>query len=271
MNDLRRLIEQETEKFHITLSNGLSFWAPYLRNDNHAEVGSQVPRGLGKASSEEIRESAECIIGLFPDIESETLRQKLVDGSLADHSKNYKGVDCSGFVFFVMSQVYKELFSYSLESELAVSKKNVLNGAFNFLEWKQAYTLTSEEATALPDEVSMQWVVDTFHRRAVNLCNVASLVSDYASHNISVEECRPTDLLHIIIKDDTIPHVAIVTDIASDHITLVHSGRGNARDIGGVTIETIPRTNSSIDTSKLQVPRELIGIRRLKSLAEHIQ
>jgi hypothetical protein len=268
MTELSTLIDSQIQRFHITLSNGLNFWAPYLRNDNHAEVGSLVPRGLGKSSSDEIRQSAEYVIGLFPDINSEELRRKLIDGSLPELSMNYKGIDCSGFVFYVMDQLYKDLFSRPLASDLYVPKANVLNGAFNFLEWQNAYKLSEEEASSLAEYVPMEWVVNTFHRKAVNLCNVASIASDYSSDLIDINQCRPSDLLHIKIKDDPIPHIAIITDVDERTITVAHSSRKDISNIGGVLIETITHTNGRIDPMTFTGPGEF-SVRRLKSLAKH--
>ena len=268
MTELHTLIDTQIQRFHITLSSGLSFWAPYLRNDNRSEVGNLVPRGLGKSSSDEIRQSAEYIVRLFPNISSEELRNKLIDGSLPEHSMNYKGVDCSGFVFYVMDQLYRDLFSRPLASELFVPKANVLNGAFNFLEWQSAYMLSEKEASSLPENVPMEWVVNTFKRRAVNLCNVASIVSDSSSDLIDLKQCRPSDLLHITIKDDPTPHIAIITDIGEHSLTVAHSSRRDPGHVGGVLIEAIPLSNGKIVTMKQQAPREF-GIRRLKSLAKY--
>ena len=270
MNDLRKLIERETEKFHITLSNGLSFWSPYLINYNHTQ-DNNVPRGMGKATPEELRRSAEYIVNLFPNIDAESLRRKLIDGSLPEVSMNFKGTDCSGFVFNVVDQLYMDLFSKSVVSDLFVPKDNVLNGAFNFLEWQDAYLLSEEEASSLPENVPMEWVVSTFNRKAINLCNVATIVSDNSSDPVSLNECRASDLLHIRIKDDPTPHLAIVTDISERDITVAHSGRKNSDDIGGVQIETISHKDGMVNTMELQVPREFLGLRRLKSLVKRIQ
>jgi len=270
MNTIQKYLKLYIKEFHIPLNNGLEFWPPYLRNDNHAEVGNTVPRGLGKASPEELRMSAEYILTLFPTITAQEIRNKLIDGSLPEAGMNYKGIDCSGFVFYVMDGLYKKLFSKSLTTDLAVPKAQVLNGAYNFLEWRAAHKLTDIEEFNIPDNVPVDWVVDTFHRKPVNLCGVSSLVSDYSSCAVDVYNCRPSDLLHVKVKNDPIPHLAIVTDVKPYTLTVIHSGRKDPHDSGGILTETIPRTNSTIDTLALTVPREFLGIRRLKSLAEHV-
>lgn len=261
----QKILKFQINKYHITLSNGLKFWSPYLRNSNYTQDNS-VPRGMGKSSPDEIRASAEYILGLFPDVDTETLRKKLIDGSLPDRLMNYKGVDCSGFIYNVYDELFQKLFNISLVSILGVPKDQVLNGALNYVEWKAAYELSELEAKQLPEHVPMKWVVEKFKRKPASLCNVASLVSPYSSNRItSIKDIAVGDLVHMTIPSDNVAHIAAIVKYSDNSVELAHSNRSFLGDIGGVELETVPKT-SIIETMKLVTPREFLGIYRLKGL-----
>jgi len=235
--NLETILQNAVGAFHIKVGD-ISFWAPYLRNDNFTQDPS-VPRGLGKSSPAEILAASEYIVALFPDVDGEAVRQKLIDGSLPEKEFNYKGVDCSGFAYYVMDQVYREFLGKNLVDDLSVPKSHVLNGAYNLDDWKAAHALSAEEAEELPEDVPMSWVVDTFQRNPVNLCRVAGLVSDYSAVAVRPDTLRVGDLLHVITPGETIPHVLIALKVENDKITVAHSGRRDPNDIGGVAIEVI--------------------------------
>jgi hypothetical protein len=262
---LEESVLQHVQDFHFNLG-GITLWAPYLINFNYTEDPS-VPRGLGKSSPEEILAAATYIHQTNPGIFGEAIRAKLVDGSNEAPQFNYKGIDCSGFVFYVMDRVYGDILGKSLAEDLSVPKEHVLNGARNLEEWKAAYTLSDEEAERLPEDVQMTWVIATFKRRAVNLCRVAGLVSDYSSVAIEPSDARIGDIVWMEGIDKPLPHAGIVTGIEKNSIQMTHSGRLDPADIGGVSTEPMPIVKDSLDCSRLEVPRRYIGLRRLRSLA----
>jgi hypothetical protein len=259
------LLINEINKFHFELAGGKSFWAPYLANFNNTQ-DPNVPRGLGKASPEEIKKSVDYIVGLFPDATAEEIKQKLVDGSLPEKEFNYKGIDCSGFVYYVMSAVYQKVLGKELIDDLSVPKDNVLNGAFNFDEWKDAYTLSEKEADELPEDVPVRWVVETFKRKPVNLCRVAGLVSDFSSRPVCTSEMKLGDLVDLAGSGDYKFHVAIVCNIEGNIVTIVHSTRDNVDDPGGIRFEKLPFDSEKILTENMHYPCGFNGVRRLKSL-----
>lgn len=264
--DIASALHDAVWAHHLTASNGATLWVPYLRNDDFTE-NPNVPRGLGKATPEEILESVEHIITRFPEATGEEIRQKLVDGSIPEMQYNYKGVDCSGFTYHVMNRVYGQLLHKELMDDLSVPKDHVLNGAWNLEEWKAAHPLTQQEADRLPEDVPMRWVVETFHRKPQNLCRVRGLVSDYSSIAIEPKDMRVGDLVYVGDEDNPIPHVCIVYEVTETEAQLAHSTRKNG-DIGGVVIEKVPRDAEGIpDTMQLfSSPHHFIAIRRLKSL-----
>lgn len=253
--------------YQLRTSNGAVFWAPYIRNDDFSE-NPNVPRGLGKSTPEEILESAERIIARFPEADGDEIRQKLIDGSLPEHENqyNYKGIDCSGFVYHVMNKVYGDVLHRELMDDLSVPKDHVLNGAWNLEEWKSAHSLSQQEADRLPEDVPMRWVVETFRRHPQNLCRVRGLVSDYSSTKVEPTDMRVGDLIHVDNEGDPIPHVCIVYELNDTHAMLAHSTR-KAGTIGGVVIDKLPRAaDGTPDTMAAEHPHRFIAVRRLKSL-----
>ncbi|MEK7471827.1 MAG: hypothetical protein AAB624_01130 [Patescibacteria group bacterium] len=259
------VVLDEVNRFHVKLANGVSFWAPYLANHYNHSQDPNIPRGLGKASSDEIEKSANYIVSLFPNASSEEIRQKLIDGSLAQKEFNYKGVDCSGFAYHVMHALYQKVLGKELMDDLSVPKDDVLNGAQKFEEWKSAYLLSNQEAEELQDDVPMRWVVETFKRKPVNLCRAAGLMSDFSSIEVPVSSMQIGDLVDLFSREGYGPHLAIVCSLDDGVVSLAHSGRKDPSDTGGVLIEEVPFDKLKIDTSKLQVPRDFRAIRRLKS------
>ncbi len=259
------ILRQEVNRFHITTSNGVEFWAPYLRNDDYTE-NPNVPRGLGKSSAEEIKKSADYVSSLYPSATGEEIRMKLIDGSLPEKFMNYKGIDCSGFVYWVMSAAYTKALGKELIDDLSVPKDHVLNGANNFEEWRSAYILSDEEAEKLPQDVPMRWVVETFKRHPQNLCRVNGLISHYSSTPIEPSDVQVGDLLNIVSAKSSIPHVAIILDKQPGKLVLVHSARSNPGETGGILIETVDYDGDRIATEDMSSPPDSSAVFRLKSL-----
>jgi len=259
------ILRQEVNKFCVTTSTGTKFWAPYLRNDDYTE-NPNVPRGLGKSSAEEIKKSADYIVSLFPSATAEEIRIKLIDGSLSERSMNYKGIDCSGFVYWVMSETYEKSLSKELIDDLSVPKEHVLNGANNFEEWRSAYILSDGDAEKLPEDVPMRWVVETFKRLPQNLCRVNGLISSYSSSPIEPRDIRVGDLLNIVSAKSSIPHVAIILEKHLDKLLIVHSARSNPGETGGILIEAVRYDGVRIATEDMTSPPDSSAVFRLKSL-----
>ena len=249
--------------FLFTSPAGEQFYAPYLINKNFTQDPS-VPRGLGKASPAEIKASIDYITEMFPSISADDIRVKLVDGSLPEKSMNYKGIDCSGFVYIVFEKLYRELYGKEFASVLSVPKGDVLNGAFNLDDWKAAYTLSAEEAAALPEDVPVSWVCEKFHRKPINLCRVTGLVSDYSSTKVEVPDIRSGDLIHTGTTNDPTPHVMIVASVAADTINVMHATRVHLQDPGGVKYDTFRISEGKLLQEQETTDRLFIGARRLK-------
>jgi hypothetical protein len=258
-------LRQLVDEFHIKTANGLIFWAPYIRNDNYTEDGT-VPRGLGKSSPESITEAANYVQILYPDIDDFGIKRSLIDGSLPDYSYNYKGVDCSGFLYHILSRYCSTVMGLDLVDYLSVPKANVLNGAQNLTEWRDIHLLTDQEIQTLHDDVPMKWVTETFKRNAANLCSVRSLISDYSSSAVDIESAHAGDIVVMQIPEDPIMHAGIILRSHSDSVEIAHSGRRDIGDTGGVSIERISRGEDRINTEQMIVGRNFLGVRRLRCM-----
>jgi hypothetical protein len=267
MTDLTALLEESVNKFWITTKNGVSFWAPYLRNDMFLQ-STAIPHGLGKSYPVDIENAANYVVAEDPTADEQTIRQRLTDGSLAIPESNYKGIDCSGFAYIVYEEFFARLLDTRLSNYLFVPKDQVLNGAMNYTDWQNAYMLSELEAEALPDHVPLTWVVDTFKRKPINLCNVNAFVLDETSTEVLVNEVKVGDLLHLKTFDDDRNHIAVVIDRETDRAQIAHSTRFDQNDIGGVVTEWLPITESKLETSKMSNPHKLISARRFKALEQ---
>ncbi|MCA9347250.1 DUF1175 family protein [Candidatus Saccharibacteria bacterium] len=220
--------------YQIQLNNGTSIWAPYIRNDIRVEAGDTIPRGLGKSSPEQIKIVAEYIASINPNFSGDEIRAALIRGDLPDKSMNYKGVDCSGFMYYVLKNTLSMMNGIDINSILFVSKSEVLNGALNFEEWKAAHSLSDTEIKNLPEDVPLDWVVKTFKRKPENLCRAASFINPLVSIKIDFQSLRIGDLVFFRYENTDIPHILIITELTKSKIVVFHSGRKTRNHIGGV-------------------------------------
>ncbi|MCA9348701.1 hypothetical protein KC878_00980 [Candidatus Saccharibacteria bacterium] len=262
--DIQNALNRAISRFSYTTNTGEVFWAPYLRNDLYIET-KQAIRGLGKTSPDEIKRSVDYIKANYPDLNGQQIRQKLIDGSLPDKSMNYKAIECSGFVYYVMSEVLEVVHGVRLSDMLAMPKEAVMNGALNYKEWQEKHKLTPEEIKNLPNDVPISWVVDNFNRKPANLCNVRTLTSDFSSYAVSPEDAQIGDLVHMLDGADKRQHIAVIVNTENNSIELAHSSRKNPQYLGGVVRETLPITRAGIDCTKLSNPHQFVAIRRLRT------
>lgn len=244
---------------------GVRLWAPYIRNDNFTQ-DDNVPRGLGKTYPAEIQRSIDYIYSNYPELDEGSIRTKLIDGSLPDPTMNYKGIDCSGFVYIIYEELYRSLHSSRFSDCLYMPKSQVLNGAFNYVEWRQKYELSNEEANDLPEFVQVSWVVDKFGRHPINLCNVATLTSDMTSVEVDLENARIGDIIEMVSTDNGMAHISIITDISVEHIEIVHSTRHDPGQAGGITTDILPITGGIIGLDNMKIAHQIISLRRLVGL-----
>ncbi len=260
-SELDRIIHE----FEFATPSGEHFWAPYTANRIFVQ-SAQAPRGLGKSYPSEIKRSIAYVAVQNPDISAEEMRDALVEGQLDNKDMNYKGVDCSGFVYIVFEQLYDRLFDKKFSDVISLPKADVINGGMNYDEWRDAHAMTQEEADSLPDDVQVSWVAETFNRRPVNLCRVTGLVSDYSSVPVAIDELQIGDLIYMTNELEGIPHVAIVYSIYENKIKIVHSTRKIEDDPGGITFDILPIIDGKLDNTALIRRPEIYGVRRLKGM-----
>jgi hypothetical protein len=271
-DDIQQRIKTELDRiiheFEFATPSGEHFWAPYTANRKFVQ-DKTVPRGMGKAYPSEIRRAIAYVCLQNPDISAEELRDALVEGNLDDPQMNYRGVDCSGFVYIVFEKLFDRLYGTAFSDILALPKADVVNGGMNYEEWRAAHPMTQEEADALPEDVQVSWVAKTFNRKPVNLCRVSGIVSDFTSQPVALDDIRIGDLIHMTNELEAIPHIAIVYGIYENKIKIVHSTRKIEDDPGGITFDVLLKIDGKLDARALVSPikkPEIFGIRRLRGM-----
>lgn len=257
---------QIIERFHIRVSSGVNFWAPYINNLDFTQR-EHVIHGLGKSSAKEILRAASLAHRLEPSLNSEELKTNLVNGHFNSPDIDYKGIDCSGFVYHVLNDYLTEEYDDSLAKYVSLPKNHVLNGAYNLKDWANVYTLSKEEAFSLPDDVPVQWVVEHFKRKPENLCGARGLVSEYSAIKImSIHEVEPGDTVFMSSDKNTVPHIALILENKHSELVIAHSTRKDPSDPGGVIIERLPVKFDVADTSGMYSPHTIESFHRSRAL-----
>jgi hypothetical protein len=267
--DMQKALSKAIDKFKFVDEYGNEFWTPYLINDIYIE-DSKALRGLGKSSPEDIIISVNYIKNKFPGISGKEIRLKLIDGSLPEKNKNYKAIDCSGFVFYVMCYFFKDAYGEDLTNIIGMPREAVLNGALNYVDWNKAHKITQEEIDNMPENVPLSWVVETYGRKPANLCNVKALTSDHSSTPVKVADIQVGDLVQMVDISHNMPHIGVVT-ATGEQVEVYHSGRINKDDVGGVRRDYLPFVDGKLDCTKVHSPHMFLEIRRLKSDVSQMQ
>ncbi len=182
---------------------------------------------------------------------------------------NRLGIDCSGFVFHVLSRTQQSTGGQALESGLYIPKSSLITSAAKE-NWREVHELTQQEIDQFDEHVPLSWVCETFKRKAQFLTNVDRLCMNNESSSAVTDLCEvlPGDL--ICMKRNGRPkHVAVVTAAERGLLECWHSWEVPG-ELGGVMSFEIQTTNPlaplkdqhwSIDPSKKY---DDYAVRRLK-------
>ena len=248
-------------------------WAPFALNNApsrpHGAVLS-IEEG-GRPSQERFQELAALAVQnlnrMGQEITVHNVRLSLVDGSMAVTegmaNPNYKGgVDCSGFVYFVLKQCMA-----NIDDAIAIPPEDV-TAAIRRNSWKTPDADTAKELLdrAADKSLSLAAFTRAFHDNYQPHRNISAARFDFSSSTVDVGDVQPGDIV-IYRKDEQEQpnHVALVKDVKSNgDFKIVHSGRKAwNEEIGGVSSFTIRRKNirTFLDTN-----RGLIDIKRIDGL-----
>ncbi len=260
--------------------NGYSFpidtdvaWAPYVLNGAPCRPDGNVlsiPEG-GKASQDRFQELAKLAVSTLVDRGSvptaDLIRQTLVDGSIpVEHgiNNNYRGgVDCSGFVYFVLKD-----YGADIDNAIAVTPDDVTFAASRENWRKPSQQELAELIEKAGDRaLSLADFTRAFHERYEPHRNVNVARLDHSSIHVDIDDAQPGDII-VYRKSPGIStnHIALITDVYPGYdLEVVHSARKSWNEgLGGISSFVIPSKDMASYFGKNNGPIELRRVEGLK-------
>lgn len=238
-NVLQRIIEQ----YQLEI-NGTNFWVPYWINIPGALDGAYLSspdlRGpyKGKGTPTQLRSV------LLRRIQQQRLRPST--GS--DYRRLMRqwglGVDCSGFVYYVLNQFLRARGKAPLRNAIFIPKREVRVLWQKYHDQLRAGLPSRQTVENLPDPVPMAQFCRQFHKNPVHHTNVKRLVGAYSvTPVLRAEDIRPADLIKLSSKE--FDHIGIVVKSTTKSVTYASSD--DVRDrLGGITFHTLPITHPAV-------------------------
>lgn len=231
----------------------LEAWTPYWVN----EPG--VPDGpfRGKGAPEQIQGELDRIISEYADTlhNAEEVRYLML--------RNALGIDCSGFVYHVLSRYIFETESADLAWQLVVDKSEIEQASYKE-DWQEK--MTPEEVAQLPDTVSLRELCDRREEDPAQLTNVRRLCDERASIYLKrAAQIQPADMIHMITAYGD--HIGIVTEAGEATIRYASSDF-DPLGPGGITFHELNITDANIPVESQQERGQIIGAYRLRILTD---
>ncbi|MEO7617917.1 MAG: hypothetical protein ABIS59_03700 [Candidatus Saccharibacteria bacterium] len=219
---LESFVEQYQYKFGSEM-----VWPPYWINWDEPPYYLNAPY-RGKASPGQLRRMIEHFVISHPSINDPIeLRSALKVAGI--------GIDCSGFVYHILSAYLRQLGLGRLGSYLSVPTVDVVKALKQHPE-RENSTLDLNQPTVNMLELCREW-----RKNPVMLANVQRLIE--ASDRIEVaSEIMPADMIKMTSKNGD--HIGIVVRVSGAEILYVASDDDNATP-GGITYHTVTLVNPS--------------------------
>ncbi|HVE80783.1 MAG TPA: hypothetical protein VNA68_01430 [Candidatus Dormibacteraeota bacterium] len=217
--------------------DGVSFWTPYYMAPVHTKENPNPKPGplKGKGSPAEI---------------TQVLLEELADKRLKDGEEYRKfmhgiglGVECSGFMYFVLDQALKSR-GIRLADCLYKSREQMLEIYDNPVLTPPA-GLNRGAVEAYPDAVPLSQIQKDWGNQPRNIADMATIASPLANDCFDdVSGIKPGDMIYMT-GHDGIPHAVLVVKVKKDVIEFVHSGgpHGKKDYYGGVEYGSIDITD----------------------------
>jgi len=218
---------------------GVHFWAPYWVNDPKlmGDAGAPNLRGAfkGKGTPEQLTLSLKRLIA------ANSNRPQ----SAADYRSLMRahglGIDCSGFMYHVLSGWLRAARRPSLPRQLVVNRDDILTAMQRQKSWQRG-KMSEEEVRSWPQWVPMQQVCQRFHKNARMLTAVATLVHPKVVVPVErAKDIRPGDLIKLTSRQWG-DHIAIVVENNGSELIIAESTEPEDK-LGGVTYDQIQIKN----------------------------
>jgi CheY-like chemotaxis protein len=220
-------LESFVEAYKYQLGS-LEVWPPYWINWDESPYYLNAPY-RGKASPGQLRRMIERFVISHPSINDPIeLRSALKVAGI--------GIDCSGFVYHILSAYLRRLGLGRLGSYLSVPTVDVVKALKQYPERAQNSKLDLNQPTVNMLELCREW-----RKNPVMLANVQRLIE--ASDRIEVvSEIMPADMIKMTSKNGD--HIGIVVRVGGAEIVYVASDDDNATP-GGITYHSVVLVNPS--------------------------
>lgn len=214
------------ERYQLDV-NGVRFWTPYWRNrDNHLYWLDAPYRGKGTPA--QLERVLRRRLGVVPQAEWPQTEQ----GMREQMRKYGLGVDCSGFVYYVLDQWLQQR-GQRLAQYLVFYRSEVLET----LKYVPARKTLTPDLGRLPEAVALSEVCRWWRRDPVNHVNVRRLTDPIVADRVmSLDQVRAGDMIKTTgVEGD---HVVLVVEALPDRIVYAESGNFTS-GLGGVKYGTI--------------------------------
>lgn len=213
----------------------------------------------GKGSPQQIQEELDRIISEYKDPlnNPEEVRFLML--------RNGLGIDCSGFIYHVLSTYLQAGKGVDLADHLVIYKTEV-EQALEKNSWRDK--VSEDEVASMPDKISLTQVCEKFEKSPASLTNVARLCDENSTDQIDrTEDVRKGDMLRL--QGDYGDHIGIVIENSSSEI-LYASADFDPIGPGGVTFHdiTIANPEEGLGKQRWRAKEAFVKACRLKVLAD---
>jgi hypothetical protein len=237
---LKRLVE----RYQLEVA-GVRFWVPYWVNSR--ELMRLQPDNWikgpykGKGTPDQIKAALQ-----------RRLRQEPAPPTTAEGYRRLMrrygiGIDCSGFIYYVLNGYLRHQGRGALRQHLVVPRDELLRAHAAQTSWRRYVTQAQIEAQ--PEMVGMAWVAEHFKKDPRMITNVARLVHPQIVHRIrQASQVRPADLIKMT-SEEFGDHIGIVVSHEQGVITYAESTEPEG-SLGGVGYNRIMVADPAEDLNR---------------------
>ena len=227
---IRSLVDQ----YQLELDSS-KFWMPYWVNNPNL-MGDANPAGIkgafkGKGTPGQLRRSLQQAISK--------------DGGQPRSASDYRqlmrahglGIDCSGFVYYVLSNWLRSMHCQPLSQQLVVSRADILKAMRDSASW-QRRGVSETEVQAWPPLVLLHQVCERFHKDPRMLTAVATLVHPEVVVPVTrAKDMQPGDMIKFTSAQWG-DHIALVVENQGTQLVIAELTEP-AHSLGGVGYDRI--------------------------------